>query len=1198
MNAPMSPDAARQALAAVSIDDKYALESGRAYMSGVQALVRLPLLQRRRDAAAGHSTAGFISGYRGSPLGSYDQALWQARRHLADSDVVFKPGVNEELGVTAVWGSQQLEFDAASKKFDGVFGIWYGKGPGVDRSGDALKHANLAGTAPLGGVIALAGDDHVSKSSTLAHQSDHTFMACGLPVFFPANVQDILDLGVHAFAMSRFSGLWSGMKTVQEVVESGASVVTDADRVRIVLPEDFTQPHGGLHIRWPDDPLAAEARMMEFKWPAALAYVRANRLNRNVIEGPDDRLGIIASGKAYSDTRQALLDLGLDDATCRALGVRLHKVSVVWPLEPDSVRDFARGLREVLVVEEKRPVIEQQLKDELYHYPAAARPAVFGKYHHADGTAGNGGEWSHRKPAEDWLLRAKADLSPALVAKAIALRLKALGVPADVAARMDRRLQEIAAGEQASAQGDSRATDRLPWFCPGCPHNTSTLVPEGSVATAGIGCHGMVVWMDRSTTSWSQMGGEGVHWMGQAPFSKRAHMFANLGDGTYNHSGLLAVRQSIHAGVNLTYKILFNSAVAMTGGQPVDGQLDVPAMTRELAAEGARQIVVVTDEPGKYKGAGNLAAGVTVRHRDELDTVQRELREVAGVTVIIYDQACATKKRRERKRGTMADPARRVVINELVCEGCGDCSVQSNCLAVQPVETDFGRKRKVNQDTCNKDFSCTKGFCPSFVTVEGGRLKKPAGAAGGKATPPAIPMPALPDASKPRRIVVAGIGGTGIVTIGGVLGMAAHLEGKGVITQDATGMAQMGGATWSHIQIAASPDALHASRVDLGMADLVIACDTVVAASKASLAAMSPARTYVVLNSHLTPTAAFMRNPDWDPQAGEAVARIARAVGTGQLASFDAEQVAKQLLGQSIFANLLLLGHAWQQGKVPLSHAALMRAIELNGVQVDSNKAAFEWGRVCAHDISQLPSQLQSKLPSQPAGSQVIQFVRKVPLEELVRKHAEFLAGYQNGAYAAQYESFVSRVRAAESLVGGTRLSEAVARSLFKLMAYKDEYEVARLHTGAAFREQIASMFEGKVRLVHHLAPPLLARRNKDGEPVKGAYGPWMRHAFGVLARLRGLRGTPLDPFGYTQERKQERALIGEYRRSIEALLPALSAHNLELALEIARLPQEIRGYGHVKARNLAATRTRWERLMAQWHAGDAQAPARTSAAA
>ncbi|BDB28396.1 indolepyruvate ferredoxin oxidoreductase [Cupriavidus sp. TA19] len=1157
---------------AVSIDDKYALESGRAYMSGVQALVRLPLLQRRRDTLAGHNTAAFISGYRGSPLGTYDQAMWQAKKYLADNHVVFKPGVNEELGVTAVWGSQQLDFDAASKKYDGVFGIWYGKGPGVDRSGDALKHANLAGTSRLGGVIALAGDDHVSKSSTLAHQSDHTLIACGLPVFFPSNVQDILDLGVHAFAMSRFSGLWSGMKTVQEVVESGASVVTDSDRVRILLPEDFAMPEGGLHIRWPDDPLAAEARMMEFKWPAALAYVRANRLNRNVVEGPSDRLGIIASGKAYSDTRQALLDLGLDDAACRALGIRVHKVSVVWPLESLSVREFAHGLREVLVVEEKRPLIEQQLKDELYHYPPGARPAVFGKYHHTDGV---GGEWSHPRPAEDWLLRAKADLSPALVAKAIAQRLRLLGVPADVAARMDVRLKEIEAKERATAQGDSRGTDRLPWFCPGCPHNTSTRVPEGSVATAGIGCHGMVVWMDRSTSSWSQMGGEGVHWMGQAPFSKRNHMFANLGDGTYNHSGLLAIRQSIHAGVNMTYKILFNSAVAMTGGQPVDGQLDVPAMSRELAAEGARQIVVVTDEPDKYKGVANLATGVTVRHRDELDAVQRELREVSGVTAIIYDQACATKKRRERKRGTMADPARRVVINELVCEGCGDCSVESNCLAVQPVETEFGRKRKVNQDTCNKDFSCTKGFCPSFVTVEGGQLRKPS--AGGK-RPPApddIPMPALPDAATPRRIVVAGIGGTGIVTIGGVLGMAAHLEGKGVITQDATGMAQMGGSTWSHIQIAASPDALHASRVDIAMADLVIACDTVVAASKASLAAMSPERTYVVLNSHVTPTAAFVRNPDWDAQAGDAVGRIAQAVGNGQVGSFDAEQVAKGVMGQSIYANLMMLGYAWQKGRVPLSHAALMRAIELNGVQVDSNKAAFEWGRMCAHDMS--------RVPVRAADAQVIQFVRKLPLEELVKQHAEFLAGYQNQAYAAQYESFVGRVKAAEAVVGGTRLTEAVARSLFKLMAYKDEYEVARLHTGAAFRKQIESMFEGKVRLVHHLAPPMFARKNQDGQPVKGAYGPWMRTAFGVLARFRGLRGTALDVFGYTAERKEERALIAEYRSCIEALLLKLSAQNLDLALEIARLPMEIRGYGHVKARNLAAVRTRWDRLMAQW---------------
>ncbi|KDP86281.1 indolepyruvate ferredoxin oxidoreductase [Cupriavidus sp. SK-3] len=1178
MNAPLS-DASRKAMEIVTLDDKYALDTGRAFMSGVQALVRLPLLQRKRDALAGHNTAAFISGYRGSPLGGYDQALWQAKKHLADNHVVFKPGVNEELGVTAVWGSQQLEFDAESKKYDGVFGIWYGKGPGVDRSGDALKHANLAGTAPLGGVIALAGDDHVSKSSTLAHQSDHTFIACGLPVFFPASVQDILDLGVHAFAMSRFSGLWAGMKTVQEVVEAGASVVTDADRVRILLPEDFARPEGGLHIRWPDDPLAAEARMMEIKWPAALAYIRANRLNRNVIEGSNDRLGIIASGKAYSDTRQALADLGLDDALCRAIGVRLHKVSVVWPLEPAGVREFAHGLREILVVEEKRPIIEQQLKDELYHYRADARPAVIGKYEPAGGEGG-GGEWSHRKPAENWLLRAKADLTPALIAKAIAGRLKKLGVPTDVAARMDVRLAQIEAKDRQFPQGDSRGTDRLPWFCPGCPHNTSTRVPDGSIAMAGIGCHGMVVWMDRSTTSWTQMGGEGVPWMGQAPFSKRAHMFANLGDGTYNHSGSLAVRQSINAGVNITYKILYNSAVAMTGGQPVDGQLDVPGMTRELASEGAKRIVVVTDEPQKYAVVKDLAPGVTIRHRDELDAVQRELRVVEGATVIIYDQACATKKRRERKRGTMVDPDKRVIINELVCEGCGDCSVESNCVAVQPLETEFGRKREINQNTCNKDFSCVKGFCPSFVTVEGGKLKKPEAARKAKLSDmPVLPEPKLPDAAKARRIVVAGVGGTGIVTIGQVLGMAAHLEGKSVITQDATGMAQMGGATWSHIQIADEPDTLHATRVDVAMADLVIASDTVVGASKATLATMSLGRTFVVLNSHVTPTSAFVRDPDWQSHSDQAIAAIAQGVEAGHFGIFDAEQVATQLLGQSIYSNLMLLGYAWQKGRVPLSREALMRAIELNAVQVDNNKAAFEWGRHCAHDLA--------KVPVRSADAQVVQFVRKPSLGDFIDKRAEFLVSYQNRAYAAQYEDFVARVQAVESRLGSSKVTEAVARYLFKLMAYKDEYEVARLHTDPAFIGKVAAMFEGDFKLVHHLAPPMMARKNEKGELVKRPFGPWMRTAFRVMAQLKGLRGTPFDAFGYTGERKVERALIGEYRKSIEALLPTLSQQNLDLALEIARLPEDIRGYGHVKARNLVAVRARWERLMAQWH--DAQ---------
>ncbi|TMH04411.1 MAG: indolepyruvate ferredoxin oxidoreductase family protein, partial [Betaproteobacteria bacterium] len=728
MNAPL-PESVRKALETVTLDDKYSLEQGRAFMSGVQALVRLPMLQRTRDAIAGLNTAGFISGYRGSPLGTYDQALWSAKKHLAAQNIVFQPGVNEELGATAVWGTQQLDLYPEQKKFDGVFGIWYGKGPGVDRSLDVFKHANMAGTAKHGGVIAIAGDDHVAKSSTAPHQSDHVFKACGFPTFIPASVQDILDMGLHAFAMSRFAGVWTGMKTIQEVVESSASVSVDPDRVKIVLPEDFQMPPGGLHIRWPDAPLEQEARLMDYKWYAALAYVRANRLNHNVIESAHDRFGIIASGKAFNDTRQALADLGLDEDACRALGIRLHKVNVVWPLEATITREFAQGLQEILVVEEKRQVIEYQLKEELYNWRTDVRPTVVGKFDEAEGDA-SGGEWSRPNPSENWLLRAKADLTPAIIAKAITKRLKKLGiVPAgsDIAARMDARVAIIEAKERSLIEVNTAGTDRAPWFCSGCPHNTSTRVPEGSRAVAGIGCHYMTVWMDRSTSTFTQMGGEGVTWVGQAPFTKEPHIFANLGDGTYFHSGLLAIRQSIASGVNITYKILYNDAVAMTGGQQVGERPEghsVLQIMKSLKAEGVAKLVIVTDEPAKYDGAA-LEAGVTVHYRDELDTIQREFREITGTTAIIYDQTCATEKRRRRKRGKLVDPAKRVVINELVCEGCGDCGEASNCLSVEPLETEFGRKRRINQNSCNKDFSCVKGFCPSFVTVEGGELKKP-----------------------------------------------------------------------------------------------------------------------------------------------------------------------------------------------------------------------------------------------------------------------------------------------------------------------------------------------------------------------------------------------------------------------------------------------------------------------------------------
>jgi len=1187
MNAPL-PESIRKALETATLDDKYSLGAGRAFMSGVQALVRLPMLQRQRDVLAGLNTGGFISGYRGSPLGGYDQALWAAKKHLAENHIVFQPGVNEELGATAVWGTQQLDLYPQSKTYDGVFGIWYGKGPGVDRCSDVFKHANMAGTSQHGGVIAIAGDDHVSKSSTAAHQSDHIFKACGLPVFFPSNVQDILDMGLHAFAMSRFSGVWSGMKTIQEVVESSASVSIDPDRVKIILPEDFMMPPGGLHIRWPDQPLEQEARLMDYKWYAALAYVRANKLNHNVIATAQDRFGIIASGKAFNDTRQALNDLGLDDDTCRTLGIRLHKVNVVWPLEATITRDFAQGLQEILVVEEKRQVIEYQLKEELYNWRADVRPNVLGKFDEPEGDF-SGGEWAMPNPGDNWLLRAKADLTPAIIAKAIAKRLKKLGVPQEVVSRMDQRLAVLAVREQQLIELKTDTGERAPWFCSGCPHNTSTRVPEGSRALAGIGCHYMAVWMDRSTTTFSQMGGEGVAWVGQAPFTTDTHVFANLGDGTYFHSGILAIRQSIAAGVNITYKVLYNDAVAMTGGQQVGERPEghsVIQIHKSLLAEGVAKLIIVTDEPEKYQGPGlkgQLEAGVTVHHRDELDTLQRQFREIKGTTVIIYDQTCATEKRRRRKRGKMVDPEKRVIINELVCEGCGDCSVQSNCLSVEPVETEFGRKRRINQNSCNKDYSCLKGFCPSFVTVEGGQLKKPKKTAKGDATGlPAIPEPTLPLAEKAWGIVVGGVGGTGVITIGQLLGMAAHLEGKGVVTQDAGGLAQKGGATWSHIQIANRPEAIHTTKVDTAQADLVIACDSIVGAAKYTLTVMQQGRTFVALNTHGTPTAAFVKNPDWKSPGGNCESAIRASVGDALVGAFDAEQVAVQMLGDSIYTNPLMMGYAWQKGRIPLSLAAITRAIELNGVQIDNNKAAFDWGRRCAHDLAAVQALFKAQT--------VIQFVKKPALTEMVATRVDFLTGYQDVAYAARYKAFVDKVQAAETQSlgdkGGTSLSEAVARYLFKLMAYKDEYEVARLHTDPAFTARIAGMFEGDYKLVHHLAPPLTAKKNDKGELIKQPFGPWMRSVFGVLAKMKGLRGTALDLFGRSEERTTERALIAEYQGCIDELLQTLDADNRALAAEIARIPEDIRGYGHVKARHLAAARPKWDALMQRWRAG------------
>ncbi|MBT9611224.1 MAG: indolepyruvate ferredoxin oxidoreductase family protein [Aquabacterium sp.] len=1193
MNAPLPAEVLR-ALSSLSLEDKYTLERGQAFMSGVQALVRLPILQHTRDALAGLNTAGFISGYRGSPLGGYDQALWKAREHLGKHHIVFQPGVNEELGATAVWGSQQLALTPGPQRFDGVFGLWYGKGPGVDRCGDVFKHANMAGTSRHGGVVAVAGDDHTAKSSSIAHQSDHIFKACGLPVFFPSNVQEILDLGLHAFAMSRFAGVWTALKTIQEVVESATTVSVDPDRVRIVLPLDFDMPEGGVHIRWPDAPLAQEARLMDHKWYAALAYVRANRLNHTVLDSEGARLGVMASGKAWNDLRQALHDLGLDDDACRALKLRLHKVAVVWPLEASLTREFAQGLQEILVVEEKRQMIEYQLKEELYNWREDVRPNVLGKFSEGEGDL-TGGEWSHPHPASRWLLRAQADLNPALIAKALAQRLDRLGLlrdaPSHLRERIAERLRVIDAKEAALAEGNvaGASPERAPWFCSGCPHNTSTRVPDGSRAMAGIGCHYMAQWMDRNTGMVTQMGGEGVAWVGQAPFTDEPHVFVNLGDGTYFHSGLLAIRQAIAAKVNITYKVLYNDAVAMTGGQPIDGNLSVAAMTRELDAEGVRRIVVVTDDRSRYAQVHDLAAGVELRHRDDLDAVQRELRQTPGCTVLIYDQTCATEKRRRRKRGTMAAAPARVVINELVCEGCGDCTVQSNCLSVEPVDTPLGRKRRINQSSCNQDLSCLKGMCPSLVSIEGGRLRQPRAATGlpELAHLPPLPEPQLPDASRAWGIVVAGIGGTGVITIGQLLGMAAHLEGRGVVTQEAAGLAQKGGATWSHVQIADRSEAIFTTKVGTAEADLVMGCDPIVTALPATLAVMRAGRTHIALNTHHTPTAAAMTQPDWHYPGAQCDHVLADAVGhdADAIARLDTVALAEKLLGDAIYANPLMLGFAWQKGWVPLSLQALTRAIELNAVQVERNLQAFAWGRQAAHDPARMARLL---LPAQPvqwfprAGGQgVPDGGASDSLDAIVQRRMAHLTDYQSVAYAARYEAWVTRVSEAEAVLGSQRLTRAVAQQLFRLMAIKDEYEVARLLTSDAFRQQVGAQFEGGWRMVWHLAPPALGEGGGKGQPgarpAKRAFGPAWAPLLHGLAWARRLRNTWLDPLRLSHTRRDELATLAAYEALLTRLLAGLNADTLTAACELAESAEAIKGFGVVRQAHAAPVLARWQ---------------------
>ncbi|KRE24698.1 indolepyruvate ferredoxin oxidoreductase [Bosea sp. Root483D1] len=1148
-------------LRVVALDDKYDLSKQQIFLTGTQAIARMLLVQHERDRQAGLNTAGFVSGYRGSPLGGLDQQLARAGKQLKPANIVFQPGLNEDLAATAIWGTQQAELSGEGK-YDGVFALWYGKGPGVDRTGDVFRHGNMAGTSRHGGVLCLLGDDHTAESSTNAHQTEFVLVDRMMPILNPAGVQEIMDYSLHGFALSRFASVWVGLKCVKDNIESTASVDGSVDRVSIAIPDDFVMPPGGLSIRRELDFLDQEKRLHLYKRAAILAYLRANKLNQTILSGGSaPRIGIITVGKSYLDVRQALEELGLDEVRANDLGIRLFKIACPWPLDPQELKDFAAGLDLVMVVEEKRSLIEVQLREELYG--TQHQPMVIGK----------------KDEKGEWLFPVHGALDPNDIAIALGARL--LQYRDDPALRT--RLEEIAAAQGRLAEAIEVAK-RTPYFCSGCPHNSSTVVPEGSRAYAGIGCHYMVQWMDRDTTGFTQMGGEGANWVGEAPFSKRGHVFQNLGDGTYTHSGSLAIRWAVASGVNITYKLLYNDAVAMTGGQQAEGHLSPDQMARQVAAEGVSRIAVVSDDPDKYPAGTFWPPGTTLHHRDDLDAVQRELATASGVSLLLYDQTCATEKRRRRKRGAYPDPDKRVIVNELVCEGCGDCGVKSNCVSVQPLETEFGRKRQIDQSNCNKDFSCVKGFCPSFVTVHGARPKKAeprtldASALGARD----LPEPQVPALDRNFAIVVTGVGGTGVVTIGAILGMAAHLEGKGCGMIDMAGLAQKGGAVFSHVRLAPTPEEIHAIRVAAGQADLVLGCDLTVTGSKKVLGAIRPGSTVVVNTAESLP-GDFTRNADFSLPTERLKRAIVSASGRDKTHLVDATAAAVSFLGNAIAANMFMLGYAWQHGGVPLSRASLLRAIELNGEAVAMNQQAFELGRRAAHDPEALAATLaEAKAPTD---------ARHISqgLDEIVSRRVDFLAGYQNAAYAARYRDLVEKARAKEAsaLPGHSALAEAVARYLFKLMAYKDEYEVARLYSDGAFRKQLAATFEKDsstgqpLRLEFHLAPPLLAKRDPNtGLPRKMSFGPWMMGAFGLLAKLKGLRGTVFDVFGYSEERKTERRLIADYEALIAEILGKLTPQNHALCVALAAIPEKIRGFGHVKERHLTAAKAEEAELL------------------
>jgi len=1127
-----------------TLSDRYTLEAGRVFMTGTQALTRVLFDQARRDREAGLTTGGFVSGYRGSPLGGLDMELWRQKKRLADDGIEFLPAVNEDLAATAVLGSQQVETNL-KRTVDGVFGLWYGKGPGVDRAGDALKHGNAYGSSPHGGVLVVAGDDHGCVSSSMPHQSDVAFMAWFMPTLNPASVSEYLEFGEYGYALSRYSGMWVGFKAISETVEAASSFALKPDRA-FATPE-YQAPATGLHYRWPDLPGPQIEERMEAKKHAVFAFAEANPIDRAIYNIDDATFGFVTTGKAHLDLMEALRLLGLDEARCRALGIDIYKVGMVWPLARRDALDFVREKREVVVVEEKRGIIESQFKEYFYDWPGHKPQRMVGKH---DETGRRLIPWT-------------GELSPRQLVPLIAKRLDGVFHGENFTAR--------AAGivaEPLISLSDPGAT-RTPYFCSGCPHNTSTKVPEGSQALAGIGCHFMASWMDRETSSLIQMGGEGVNWAASSRFTGKNHIFQNLGEGTWYHSGSMAIRQAIAAGANITYKILYNDAVAMTGGQPVDGPVSVQAIAHICRAEGVERIALVSDDPDKFSAA-DFPGGITIHARAEMDRVQRELREVSGVSVLIYEQTCATEKRRRRKRGTLPDPKKFAVINELVCEGCGDCSTESNCLSVEPKETEFGRKRQINQSNCNKDLSCLNGFCPSFVTIEGAERRKPKPAdLDIDALMQAVPLPALPALDTPFNLLVTGVGGTGVITVGALISMAAHLEGKGSSILDFTGFAQKFGAVLSFVRIGRNPDQINQVRIDTGMADAVIGCDTVVSSSPKASATYRPG-TAIALNTASMPTGDLVLKRDADLNIDGRHAAIAAAVGADNLTAFDANATSEALFGDAVFANVMMLGFAWQRGLVPVSLEALTRAIELNNVAVETNKRAFACGRLIEADPSALETHLNPK--TEIATS----------FDDVLARRTEFLGDYQNAAWANRYRArmtgFFAKMPAGEA----EDLAIKAARSLFKLMSYKDEYEVARLHRDKAFLSSLTDRFEGDFRIVHHFAPPLLGGdKDARGRPLKRAFGSGIEPALSLLARFKGLRGTVLDPFGYTAERKMERNLITWFEELMARCEREATLGNAHIWAQILAAPIDIRGYGPVKHEAVLKVKAGVEALLA-----------------